>query len=247
MSVNIVKSGEALSSAPSPFAAPMAATHDETRFLSVDDSLRVSGHALYCRNDTDLSHICWLTGQREDLVRARCLVMPVGAMGLLAFLLPPFVAFGVAWLTFASGLNVHWAGGFVAAGVSGCLVFRFLAKRRRSFRLHVGVSANASRRERMELITRWVNRIWFAVAVTGILSLLDGRSRWASSQDIYQANVRLLVVGIIVWAGGSLIIHMMLRPRFFRVDITSLGDDTFAIRGLTPEFLSAAIRHGRTV
>ena len=241
MSVSTAQSGSSVTAATaaSPFAAPQSVSHDGTSFLPDGAAYRVHGDQLYCRNDTDLSDICWMTGDVTGLVGSRCFVSPLGVMPLLAILISPVVSLATLailnWFTsWKPGLSVIT----IAAG-AGLFTHGVLNSLRKNFRLHYGVSEAARKARIRETASRWGSRLWTAacvIMVLRILSVLDSNSAADSTAMMWFAGC------LIVWGVGVTVIHLVLRPRFFRVHIERRPDDVFCVKGLSPEFLHAVNR-----
>lgn len=230
---------ESSTTRPSPFATPQSVSHDGTSFLPEGAAYRVHGDQLYCRDDTDLSGICWMTGDVTGLVGARCFVSPLGVMPLVAILVSPAVSLAtlaiLRWLTsWQLGLSV-----IVIAAGAGLFTHGVLRSLRKNFRLHYGVSEAARKARMRETASRWGNLLWTAVCVVVAVQTLFVLN---SNPVAESTTVMLFLGGIVAWVVGAVAIHLLLRPRFFRPHIERRPDGVFCVKGLTPEFLHAVNR-----
>lgn len=238
MSVSTVSSQNS-ETRPSPFAAPEVCSHDATCFLPEGASYRVHADELYCRNDADLSGICWMTGDAQGLVGSGCFVSPLGLMPLLAILMSPVVSLvtlGILnrFTSWGLGLSV-----IVIAAGAGLFTHAVLNSMRKNFRLHYGVSEAARKARGRETASRWISRFWTGACVAVALRLSGVGS--GTAPDLSVIMLRLLGL-LAAWGGIALVIHAVLRPRFFRPHIERRPDDVFCVKGLTPEFLHAVSR-----
>lgn len=230
--------------AASPYAAPESDPQESSRFLPEGVSYRVVADVLYCRNNADLSNVCWMTGNVRDLARARCLIWPLGIMPLLALIASPVLSLIVLW-TLARLPGTPFAASPISALVisagAGMFIYSLLNSLKKNFRLHYGQSAAAVRSERREVASRWLSRGWTAMCIAGLLlhPSRDFLQLNASQQALLSVNLLLCVI---VWGSGALAIHMTLRPRFFRPQVEHVQEGVFRLQGLTPEFLHSVSR-----
>lgn len=218
-------------SVSNPYAAPEIEPISDRSMLPPGTDYRVVDGKLYCKNNVNLSAICWLTGAQSAPHQCRRIRSRVhsGKSPVTTILMLAFAALTLFfWI---SGVHTWFSRSIHAIGMVLLAIQGFGGFRPAIFSLKLGRSTTAIAAEKSA--TRFLLG-QIPIHVGFIIWVKDVPTRWP------------IAIIAAAWTAGWLIVAYLWLPKRFRATARKADGEYFVVTNLEPEFLAAVQRRLET-
>jgi hypothetical protein len=214
------------------YATPKSGVAAAEVRLADDEPYRVIDGVMYCRSPLDLRDICWLTGATEGLVGTQKRVPRAAPKWLPRFFLVALSAiFAFNFTPFLGGAPTgKWMVMIYPLMLSNWLLHYLFGEKE-----PVQVGQSVAAKSKSEAAKAFGRCILFYVLV---LALVTSVLSWTTAR----AGQWVVIIGVNLGVVVGLVCYIRNRPRDFTVTAAIHSDGVFRLRGLTPEFLHAAMQ-----